>query len=62
VREKRGYDRKKENTYKTSIIVRKNISKNKFSKHLSAYKKNCLNKKREARKESKKKIRVLLVK
>ncbi len=29
--EKRGDDRKKENTYKTSIIDRKNISKNKFS-------------------------------
>jgi hypothetical protein len=46
-KEKRGYNRKKENTYKTSIIVRKNISKNKFSiGTFVSLRKDCLNKKR----------------
>ncbi len=48
-KEKRGDDRKRENTYKTSIIVRKNISKNKFSLGtFVSLRKDCLNKKNKS--------------
>ncbi len=55
-KEKRGYDRKKD-TYKTSIIVRKNISKNKFpiGTFVSLWK-DCLNKKRAKNKTKNKSV------